>query len=78
VSHLVYQREVTHEELGVESELQELCGQHNIKTHEVWGATLYHLQVVTYSSLKTQEDLTASAQHKSLIFLSVYLLRLFR
>jgi hypothetical protein len=47
VSYLVYQREVTHEELGVESELQELCGQHNIKTHEVWGATLYHLQVGT-------------------------------
>ena len=45
VTHLVYQREVTYEELGVEGELDQLCATHNIQTVKIWGATLYHLQV---------------------------------
>ncbi len=49
MSHLVYQREVTHEELLVEEELKQICAENNIKTVEVWGATLYHLQVYTYA-----------------------------
>lgn len=58
VSHLVYQREVTYEELGVEEELDQLCSSQGIQTVKIWGATLYHLQDIPFKQDKIPDTYT--------------------
>lgn len=49
VTSLVYQKEVTYEELKVEEKLKEFCKQQDINVKEVWGSTLYHHQDLPFS-----------------------------
>jgi len=42
VVNLVYQKEITHEELKVEKEVRTVCKKHNVKVTEVCGLSLYH------------------------------------
>jgi len=41
---LVYQKEVTYEEVKVEEQLKDLCEKQRISVREVWGSTFYHLE----------------------------------
>ena len=49
VSSVVYQTEVTFEEVNLQNKIKEECLKSNIKVHEVWGATLHHLQEWIYN-----------------------------
>jgi len=42
VTDLVYQKEVTYEEVKVEEQLKDICRMNNIKVMEVWGSSFYH------------------------------------
>ena len=42
VVDIVYQKEVTFEEVNVENEIKKYCQSQNIKVMELWGSSLYH------------------------------------
>ena len=47
---VVYQKEVTFEELEVEREVKEFCQGHGAKVTELWGSTLFHRQDIPYKN----------------------------
>ena len=44
VTEVIFQKEVTFEEIKVEEEIEKFCQSKNIKVNKIWGATLYHNQ----------------------------------
>lgn len=44
VVKVVYQKEVTFEELKVEAEIKDFCKTKNIEVIDIWGSTLFHKQ----------------------------------
>ena len=44
VSEVIFQKEVTFEEIKVEEDIEKFCQSRNIKVSKIWGATLYHSQ----------------------------------
>ena len=48
---VVYQKEVTFEELEVEREIKEFCQGEGAKVTELWGSTLYHRQDIPYKNV---------------------------
>ena len=53
---VVYQKEVTYEELRVEDSIKEFCQSQDIKVVDVWGSSLYHEKDVPFKSLKNVPD----------------------
>jgi len=53
---VVFQKEVTFEELKVEKEIKEFCASEGLKVTEVWGSTLYHLEDLPYRSAAAIPD----------------------
>ena len=53
---LVYQREITKEETDVEDELLKLCKKENVTVKSFWGLTLYHLEDLPFSSVRSLPD----------------------
>ena len=47
---VVYQKEVTFEELEVEREVKEFCQGQGAKVTELWGSTLFHRQDIPYKN----------------------------
>ena len=48
---VVYQKEVTFEELEVERAVKEFCQAEGAKVTELWGSTLYHRQDIPYKNV---------------------------
>lgn len=48
VVNVVYQKEVTHEELIVEKDIKNFCESKGINVFEIWGSTLYHKDDIPY------------------------------
>ena len=44
LTDIVYQKEVTFEEVKTEEDIDLFCKRNNIKVNKIWGATLYHIQ----------------------------------
>jgi deoxyribodipyrimidine photo-lyase len=53
---LVYQTEVTFEEVKVEKEIKEYCESQGVKVTEVWGSTMYHQEDIPYKSASSIPD----------------------
>jgi len=53
---VVYQKEVTFEELQVEEEIKDFCKSEGLKVTEVWGSTLYHREDIPYRSAAAIPD----------------------
>jgi len=58
VTSLVYQKEITFEEVNVENSLKNICRSNDIKVQEVWGSTLYHVQDVPFKSRQVPDTYT--------------------
>ena len=56
VSEVVFQKEVTYEEVKVEEEIENYCRTKNIKVSKIWGATLYHSHDLPFKSLGLLPD----------------------
>ena len=48
---VVYQKEVTFEEVEVEKAIKEFCQGQGAKVTELWGSTLYHRQDIPYKNI---------------------------
>ena len=59
VKALVYQKEVTKEEVDVENSLVELCKGLSIEVQTFWGLTLYHPEDIPYENYKVPDVYTA-------------------
>ncbi|EDO31143.1 predicted protein [Nematostella vectensis] len=55
VTSIVFQQEVTYEELNVEKALVEFCKKSGIHMHTIWGSTLFHKDDIPYKA-KTVPD----------------------
>jgi len=42
VVNIVYQKEITYEEVNIENEIKKYCQNENIRVMEIWGSSLYH------------------------------------
>ena len=51
VESIVYQKEITYEEVRVEAMIKDYCGKQGIKVIEVWGSSLYHEQDVPFKKV---------------------------
>ena len=51
VMGVVYQKEVTFEEVEVEKAIKEFCQGQGAKVTELWGSTLYHRQDIPYKNI---------------------------
>jgi len=50
VVDVVFQKEVTFEEINVENNIKEFCKNHDINVQEIWGSTMYHTQDLPFKS----------------------------
>jgi len=50
VVNVVFQKEVTFEEINVENEIKEFCKIHGISVQEIWGSTMYHSNDLPFKS----------------------------
>jgi len=50
VVDVVFQKEVTFEEINVENDIKEFCKSHAINVQELWGSTMYHTQDLPFKS----------------------------
>jgi len=50
VVDVVFQKEVTFEEINVENKIKEFCKIHDINVQEIWGSTMYHNQDLPFKS----------------------------
>ena len=48
LTDIVYQKEVTFEEVKTEEDIDLFCKRNNIKVNKIWGATLYHIQGIYF------------------------------
>lgn len=53
---LVYQREITKEETDTEAELLQLCKEQNVVVKTFWGLTMYHLEDLPFTSIRSLPD----------------------
>jgi len=51
VTDVLYQKEVTFEEIKVEEAVDSFCKENSIRVNQIWGATLYHLQDLPFKSI---------------------------
>ena len=56
VTDVVFQKEVTFEEVKVEDEIEAFCKNKNIKINKTWGATLYHIQDLPFKNIGLVPD----------------------
>jgi len=56
VVSVVYQKEVTFEEVNVENEIKSLCESENIKVVEIWGSSMYHAEDLPFKTLNAIPD----------------------
>ncbi|XP_061876638.1 cryptochrome DASH-like [Entelurus aequoreus] len=56
VSAVVFQQEVTSEELAVEKGVKEACAGMKVKVHTCWGSTLYHLDDLPFQHITRLPD----------------------
>ncbi len=52
VTQIVYQRELASEELAQESAVDEVCREHGVEVHKIWGRTLYHIDDLPFQQEK--------------------------
>jgi len=57
VVHVVYQKEITYEELAVEDGIINFCKAKNIKVIEIWGSTLYHKKDIPFKTDSSINDI---------------------
>lgn len=55
ITQLIYQQEVTSEELAVEAAVNNVAASHNCEVQTVWGLTLYHVQDAPFPPEKTPD-----------------------
>jgi len=58
VTSVVYQKEVTFEEVNVESQIKDICQHSNVQVHEIWGSTLYNLQDLPFKINRVPDTYT--------------------
>jgi len=51
VTSIVYQKEVTYEEVKIQDEIKKFCQNQNIQVMEIWGATLYHESDIPFRNI---------------------------
>eukprot|EP00092_Neocalanus_flemingeri_P018235 GFUD01019735.1.p1 GENE.GFUD01019735.1~~GFUD01019735.1.p1 ORF type:complete len:558 (+),score=144.72 GFUD01019735.1:51-1724(+) len=56
VLNVVYQQEVTYEELKVEKEIKDFCKSQNIKVTEIWGSSMYHSTDLPFKNMNAIPD----------------------
>jgi len=56
VVNVVYQKEVTFEEINVENDIKRFCENQGIKVQEIWGSTLYHSKDLPFKSIGAIPD----------------------
>ena len=49
VTSIVFQKEITKEELDVEESIYKVCDSKGIKVMSLWGSTLYHIEDIPYN-----------------------------
>ena len=53
---VVYQKEVTFEELNVEKAIKDYCKSQGVTVTEIWGSTLFHQQDLPFKSVAAVPD----------------------
>lgn len=56
VSAVALQEEATKEELDVEKSVKQVCTQHGVKFHTMWGSTLYHRDDLPFRHISSLPD----------------------
>ena len=56
VTDVVFQKEVTFEEVKVEDDIEAFCKSKNIRINKTWGATLYHIQDLPFKNIGQLPD----------------------
>ncbi|XP_073533861.1 cryptochrome DASH isoform X1 [Phyllobates terribilis] len=56
VSAVALQEEATKEELDVEKSVKEVCSQHGVRFHTIWGSTLYHREDLPFRHISSLPD----------------------